>query len=204
MRSTKIDRLKQLVSILSQEYNLGLSDQSVELGLDNYLKNNFIDIQWIFSTYPIQNRSYKNLGIGERHIWIKNLISKITYEIKISEAKISRELILKNLPLETPIDQVPFINKRFTSKFSNIGVYNLKDLILHFPFRYEDYTNIKKVNLLSENQNATVIGKITKKHVNFDFCAIGQLGGAGMAQNTPTGSGNIFHTRQTHFGKNIF
>ena len=63
MRSTKIDRLKQLVSILSQEYNLGLSDQSVELGLDNYLKNNFIDIQWIFSTYPIQNRSYKNLGI---------------------------------------------------------------------------------------------------------------------------------------------
>ena len=133
MRSTKIDRLKQLVSILSQEYNLGLSDQSVELGLDNYLKNNFIDIQWIFSTYPIQNRSYKNLGIGERHIWIKNLISKITYEIKISEAKISRELILKNLPLETPIDQVPFINKRFTSKFSNIGVYNLKDLILHFP-----------------------------------------------------------------------
>ncbi len=163
MRSTKIDRLKQLVSILSQEYNLGLSDQSVELGLDNYLKNNFIDIQWIFSTYPIQNRSYKNLGIGERHIWIKNLISKITYEIKISEAKISRELILKNLPLETPIDQVPFINKRFTSKFSNIGVYNLKDLILHFPFRYEDYTNIKKVNLLSENQNATVIGKITKK-----------------------------------------
>jgi len=162
VRSTKIDRLKQLVSILSQEYNLGLSDQSVELGLDNYLKNNFIDIQWIFSTYPIQNRSYKNLGIGERHIWIKNLISKITYEIKISEAKISRELILKNLPLETPIDQVPFINKRFTSKFSNIGVYNLKDLILHFPFRYEDYTNIKKVNLLSENQNATVIGKITK------------------------------------------
>jgi hypothetical protein len=52
VRSTKIDRLKQLVSILSQEYNLGLSDQSVELGLDNYLKNNFIDIQWIFSTYP--------------------------------------------------------------------------------------------------------------------------------------------------------
>ncbi len=36
------------------------------------------------------------------------------------------------------------------------------------------------------------------------FCTIGQLGGPGRAQNTPMGSGNIFHTRQTHLGKIIF
>tara|TARA_B100000941_G_scaffold110340_1_gene77356 strand:- start:29026 stop:31401 length:2376 start_codon:yes stop_codon:yes gene_type:complete len=159
----KVDRLKRLVSILSQEYHLGLNDQSVELGLDHYIRNNFFDVDWIMTTYPMNQRSYKNLGIGERHIWIKNLISKITYELKVFEANISKELLLRNLPLETPVDQIPFINKRITSKFSNIGIYNLRDLILHFPFRYEDYTNIQNIKFLLENQNATVIGKISKK-----------------------------------------
>ena len=111
----------------------------------------------------MKSRKYKTLGIGERHIWVKNLLAKIFYEIKIIQDKITHELLLKNLPLETPLDQLPFMEKRNIVKFSNLGIFNLEDLVLHFPFRYEDYTNIKKVNLLSENQNATVIGKITKK-----------------------------------------
>ena len=99
MIEKKVDRLKRLVSILSQEYHLGLNDQSVELGLDHYIRNNFFDVDWIMNTYPMNQRSYKNLGIGERHIWIKNLISKITYELKVFEANISKELLLRNLPL---------------------------------------------------------------------------------------------------------
>ncbi len=158
----KVDRLKRLASILSQEYQLGLNDQSVELGLDNLIHEYYKDMDWITNVYPMKSGSYKNLGVGERHIWVKNLLSKIFYEIKIIEVKTSKELLLKNLPLETPLDQIPFIQKRHVTKFSNIGVFNLRDLILHFPFRYEDFTDIKFIDSLKEGDTSTIVGKATK------------------------------------------
>lgn len=161
--SKKVNKLKILASILSQEYQLGLNDQSVELGIDNFLQNSYKGLEWIFNVYPMKSRNYKNLGIGERHIWVKNLLSKISYEIKIIEEKITHELRVKNLPLESPLDQLPFMEKRHIVKFTNIGIFNLGDLILHFPFRYEDYTKIKNINSLIENENATIVGTITKK-----------------------------------------
>jgi len=161
--SKKVNRLKILASILSQEYQLGLNDQSVEFGIDNFIQSSYKDLDWISNVYPMKSRNYKNLGIGERHIWVKNLLSKISYEIKIIEEKITHEILLKKLPLETPLDQLPFMDKRHVIKFTNIGIFNLGDLILHFPFRYEDYTKIKNINSLKENENATIVGTITKK-----------------------------------------
>jgi len=160
LNNNNLDRFKNLKSILSQEYQLGLNDQSVELGLDNLVNNFYTDFNWIYYIYPMKGNSYKNLGIGERHIWVKNLISKINYEIKIIQDRITRSLILEKLPLETPIDQLPYISKRFISKFSNIGIFNLNDLLLHIPFRYENFTQVKPINLLSENDSTTIIGII--------------------------------------------
>ena len=97
--SKKVKRLRVLSSILSQEFQLGLNDQSVELGLDNLLSNSYKDMLWIRDVYPMKSRNYKNLVVGERHICVKNLISKISYEIKIIEEKISNELLVQNLPL---------------------------------------------------------------------------------------------------------
>lgn len=161
--SQKVNRLKILSSILTQEYQLGLNDQSIELGIDNFIQNSYKDLDWIKEVYPMKSRKYKTLGIGERHIWVKNLLAKIFYEIKIIQDKITHELLLKNLPLETPLDQLPFMEKRNIVKFSNLGIFNLEDLVLHFPFRYEDYTQVKTINFLKENESTTVIGIITKK-----------------------------------------
>jgi len=160
LNDNNLDRFKNLKSILSQEYQLGLNDQSVELGLDNLISNFYKDFNWIYYIYPMKGDSYKNLGIGERHIWVKNLISKINYEIKIIQERITRALILEKLPLETPIDHLPYISKRFISKFSNIGIFNLNDLLLHIPFRHENFTQVKPINLLLENESTTIIGII--------------------------------------------
>ena len=115
--SQKVNRLKILSSILTQEYQLGLNDQSIELGIDNFIQNSYKDLDWIREVYPMKSRKYKTLGIGERHIWVKNLLAKIFYEIKIIQDKITHELLLKNLPLETPLDQLPFMEKRNIVKF---------------------------------------------------------------------------------------
>ena len=74
--------------------------------------------------------------------------------------QINRDSILEKLPLETPINHLPYISKRFIGKFSNIGIFNLNDLLLHIPFRYEDFTRVKSINLLLENESTTIIGEV--------------------------------------------
>ena len=43
-----------------------------------------------------------------------------------------------------------------------------------------------------------------KIHRKIGFCTIWELGSSSKVQNTPTGSGNDFYTRQTHFWEIIF
>jgi len=44
--------------------------------------------------------------------------------------------------------------------FENLGVYNLKDLLYYFPFRYEDRRNLKKISDLKEGEFALVEAKV--------------------------------------------
>ena len=143
--SNTIVELKRFHSILMNEYENGLNDESVEQGLDAYLNNLDDNFYWVKSIYPLSNKKYKNLGIGERHIWIKNSLAKIQYETRRLLFEEEKKEKLENLSLETPVDEIPFIPKKFINKFPNINIFNLLDLIYHFPYRYEDYTNIRKI-----------------------------------------------------------
>ncbi|MBI62570.1 MAG: ATP-dependent DNA helicase RecG [Chloroflexi bacterium] len=157
-----IVELKKIHSILMNEYENGLNDESVEQGLDAYLNNLDANFYWVKSIYPLSNKNYKNLGIGERHIWIKNSLAKIQYETGKLLFEEEEKERLENISLETPVDKIPFIPKRFINKFPNINIFNLLDLIYHFPYRYEDYTNIRKIIQLKENDSASIIGEVKK------------------------------------------
>ena len=160
--SNTIVELKKFHSILVNEYENGLNDESVEQGLDAYLNNLDDNFYWVKSIYPLSNKKYKNLGIGERHIWIKNSLAKIQYETRRLLFEEEKKEKLENLSLETPVDEIPFIPKKFINKFPNINIFNLLDLIYHFPYRYEDYTNIRKIVHLKENDSVSIIGEVKK------------------------------------------
>ena len=160
--SNTIEELKKFHSILVNEYENGLNDESVEKGLDTYLNNFANNFYWVKSIYPLTNKKYKNLGIGERHIWIKNSLAKIQYETRKILFEEEEKEKLENLSLETPVDEIPFIPKKFINKFPNINIFNLLDLIYHFPYRYEDYTNIRKIVHLKENDSVSIIGEVKK------------------------------------------
>jgi ATP-dependent DNA helicase RecG len=54
------------------------------------------------------------------------------------------------------------IDKRYISKLEKLGIGNVKELLFHFPFRYEDYSNFKNISQLEIGENATISGIVGK------------------------------------------
>ena len=52
------------------------------------------------------------------------------------------------------------IGEYLYSKFKKLEIENIKDLLWHFPFRYEDFSKIKKIIDLKENERAAIQGTI--------------------------------------------
>lgn len=59
-----------------------------------------------------------------------------------------------------PLTTIKGINDILSDKFSKLGIDCIGDLLLHFPFRYEDHTRITPIRCLKEGQTALIEGKI--------------------------------------------
>ena len=64
--------------------------------------------------------------------------------------------------LETPLEQIQSIGPRFANKLKKLGLKTFKDLLWHFPTRYEDFSEIYKIADLAPRQEATIRGEITE------------------------------------------
>ena len=62
---------------------------------------------------------------------------------------------------DSPIHSIPRISPIYQKRLLKLGIKTLRDLFYHFPFRYDDFSNIKKVGELKLNETATVQGKIS-------------------------------------------
>ncbi len=66
------------------------------------------------------------------------------------------------LKLETDLSLIKGINRRLLLRINKLGVKTVRDLLWHFPFRYEDFSQVVKIADLAINQMATVQGRIHK------------------------------------------
>ena len=64
------------------------------------------------------------------------------------------------IQLGAPLSEVYGIGPRFLSKLKNLGIQNVRDLLWHFPTRYEDFSQIYAIRDLEPNQEATIQGVI--------------------------------------------
>ncbi|MDD4761788.1 MAG: ATP-dependent DNA helicase RecG [Candidatus Pacebacteria bacterium] len=60
------------------------------------------------------------------------------------------------ISLDTPLEKIYGIGPRFITKFKKLEIMTVKDLIRHFPFRYEDFSRISSIAELSSGQQATI------------------------------------------------
>ena len=62
----------------------------------------------------------------------------------------------------TKIGSIPRISEKYAEILKKINVFTVGDLLFHFPFRYEDYSERIEIDCLVVGQTATVMGEISK------------------------------------------
>ncbi len=66
------------------------------------------------------------------------------------------------LALATELKKIKGISEKFLTKLEKLGINTVRDLLWHFPFRYDDFSSVVKIADLKPNQAATVRGIVKK------------------------------------------
>lgn len=64
------------------------------------------------------------------------------------------------LPLATPLLGIRGISPSFIKRLEKMGLKTIRDLLWHFPSRYEDFSKIYKISELEPGQHATIQGAV--------------------------------------------
>ncbi len=62
--------------------------------------------------------------------------------------------------LDTELKIIRGINEKFLAKLDKLNIKTVRDLLWHFPFRYDDFSTIVKIADLKINQAATIHGVV--------------------------------------------
>ena len=66
------------------------------------------------------------------------------------------------LSLSSPIEEISKIGPAYLKKLHRLKIKTVRDLFLHFPHRYDDFSHFTSINQLQINQTVTVQGKVAK------------------------------------------
>jgi len=64
------------------------------------------------------------------------------------------------LDWQSPVSKIPYVGGISARRLERLGVKTVRDLLYHFPFRYQDYSQITKIRLLTPGADAAVQGTI--------------------------------------------
>lgn len=64
------------------------------------------------------------------------------------------------MTLSSPIESIPRVSAAYSKRLNRLGIKTIKDLLYHFPFRYDDLSLVKKISDLQVNETATIRGEI--------------------------------------------
>lgn len=64
------------------------------------------------------------------------------------------------LDLDLEIEKLPRVGSSFAKRLERLGIFKFRDLLYHFPFRYEDASRIIPIAHLKPGSNYTITGEI--------------------------------------------
>ncbi len=73
------------------------------------------------------------------------------------------------LKLETPLIQIKGIGLKFLKRFEKLGIHTVRDLLWHFPTRYEDFSQIYPIADLEPGQQATIQAVVQEISIRRSF-----------------------------------
>jgi ATP-dependent DNA helicase RecG len=67
--------------------------------------------------------------------------------------------------LDAPLTVLHGVGPETAKDYARLGINSLRDLLLHFPRRYDDYSQLKTINRLEFGEECSVIGTVWEAHV---------------------------------------
>ncbi len=65
------------------------------------------------------------------------------------------------MTFDTPLSHIATIKKPTLAKLERLGIATVRDLLYHFPFRYEDYSSVLAIASLAAEEKCTIEGTVT-------------------------------------------
>jgi ATP-dependent DNA helicase RecG len=62
--------------------------------------------------------------------------------------------------LDSPITALRGVSRATLSRFARLGVHTIRDLLFHFPYRYNDFANIRPISQLVVGEEQTVLATV--------------------------------------------
>ena len=69
---------------------------------------------------------------------------------------------MEKLSPNSPITVVKGVSAYFAARFKNLGILTVRDLLYHFPYRYEDFSRVVPIKELQAGKTCTIRGTIVK------------------------------------------
>jgi len=62
--------------------------------------------------------------------------------------------------IDSPVSVIPKIGPKYKELLTKLEIFTVKDLLYHFPFRYDDFSKVKVINELVEGEEVTIEGTL--------------------------------------------
>lgn len=66
------------------------------------------------------------------------------------------------LALNDTLERIPRVGAATLQKLSKLGIVTVRDMLLHVPFRYEDYSRIAPIRSLHEGESVSVVATVRR------------------------------------------
>lgn len=63
---------------------------------------------------------------------------------------------------ETQLNNIPRISPKYAKNLGKMGIFTVRDLLFHLPFRYDDFSKAFSISEIATGQIATIQGRIIK------------------------------------------
>jgi len=181
---------QQLRKILAFESEKGYSDNSVIGGLDAYLRNFVAE-----SSLPLSHRlpqilgalpagGYRALHPVQRRRVVEELLKALSSGVPVASARQPQPPARTLAPeeprrttraparspvvgtLDSPVTVLNGVSRVTAAKLARLNIHTVRDILFHFPGRYDEFAGVQRIADLRPGDNRTIIGKVRSSGVN--------------------------------------
>ena len=154
--TNSFDKSQTIISILTQEKKNGCNNSVVIGGIDEFINEH---IEFIPAKFHLKT-PYRSLNVQQRLKWASGLISFFdTPKIKKTRTKINNPREKSQVFLEDSIHKLgpPVSQRNAKILLEKFSIQSVQDLLMHFPDRHDDFSDVVMVNNLIVGKSQSVL-----------------------------------------------